>query len=188
VNQSAPPQFIASLAMQRQRLTQHAGDALMSGPGGAVAPDAVDRLSQAFLSSLELIKATEEELREMHALLEETRSARARAELLFDRAPAALVLTTTDTTIRSANRAAAALLGRESSQLLGREVRAMVPASQRRGFKEQLAHVIAAGEASAWSFDIEPGNNVPMTVKAVVNVIDDPVGPQRSLFWSFSAS
>ena len=64
----------------------------------------------------------------------------------------------------------------------------MVPASQRRGFKEQLAHVIAAGDSGAWSFDIEPGNNVQTTVKALVSVIDDPLSPQRSLFWSFSAT
>ena len=179
--------FVQSLASQRQRLLHHASEVLLSGPDAAHRPEAVDRLSQAFMTAIELIKAAEAEIAEFRRLVEEGRAQRAKFEALFDSAPAALLVTTTDTTIRSANRAAASLLGRETSQLLGREIAGIVDRSQARGFREQLSHLVAAGGASRWSFSIQPHGKLPVVVTAAVSLFDDPVIGQRGLYWNLAA-
>src|ERR1041385_5552191 len=140
--------FVATLASQRQRLLHHAGPVLLSGSTGEAPPDGLNRLSQAFMTAIELIKAAEAEIEASRRLILEARAQRSRFEVLFDRSPAALLVTTTDTTIRSANRAAGSLLGREPALLLGRELTSMIDRAQSRGFREHLSHMIAAGELS----------------------------------------
>ena len=180
--------FVTTLASQRTRLLHHAGDALLSAPANAPKPEQFDRLSQAFMTSIELIKAAETEMEQFKRLVAESRAQRARFEALFDLAPAALVVTTTDTTIRSANRAAGALLGRAPAELLGRDLTSMIDRSQTRGFREHLSHMIAAGQASRWSFSINPAGRLPMVVTAAVNLFDDPVIEQRNLYWTLAVA
>lgn len=188
MNDIAPEDFLSSLAAQRQRLLHHAGEVLLSGREATPAPDALDRLSQAFLTSIELIKAAESEIGESRRLAEQVRSERSRFRELFDRAPSALLLTARDTTIRLANHAAGALLGRSPSQLEGRELAGMMDPSQQRGLREYVDHVVTSGGAATWSFSIQAVDRGPVLVKAAVSLIDDTGFPGRSLYWAIATA
>jgi PAS domain S-box-containing protein len=188
VDDTVQEDFVDSLAAQRQRLLHHAGEVLLSGRAEAPDPEALDRLSHAFLASLELLKAAENEMRESRNLIEQARAERSRFRMLFDQAPAALLVTTRVTTIRSANRAAAVLLGREEQQLLGRDLVGMIGRSQQRGFREYVDHVISSGGATAWSFSIQPADRLPIVVKAAVALLDDPMVSSHCLYWSMGAA
>jgi len=188
LNDPAPEDFVASLAAQRQRLLHHAGEVLLSGGAVTPPPEALDRLSQAFLTSIELIKAAEHEIGESRRLVEQARAERARFRSLFDFAPVALLVTTKDTTIRSANQAAGTLLGRDEAELLGRDLVGMIGRSQQRGFREYVEHVVRSGGAAAWSFSIQPADRPPIAVKASVNLIDDTILPSRNLYWAIATA
>lgn len=174
--------FATTLAVQRQRLVHHAKDVMLS-PESAK-PDAVDNLTHAFLTAVELIKSAEEQVADLQAVVARARADEERSQLLFDAAPVALLVTTLDTTIRAANREAARLLGRNADHLLGRDLTGMLPSDQRRGFREQLAQVISLGETSRWSFRLGRANDVPFVAQAAVRLIEDPATAQRALYWS----
>ena len=178
-------EFVSSFALQRQRLLHHA-DAIL----GADAPKdpVVSQLSQTLLTSLELLKVAEEELRDerrtsaTRSLVEERRIAHLTA--LFEMAPAALLLTTTDTTIREANQSAASLLGQSQYQLFGQQLSGMVPAPLRAGFREHLAHAIEIGTVAAWSFQLDLHRAFPAVMSASVRLIDDTTMGTRALYWN----
>ena len=181
--------FVATFASQRQRLLHHADSILKEAPAG---DSPTTRLSQMLLTSLELLKVAEEELREeqrtaaMRSMVQERRVAHLMA--LFNYAPICLVLTTLDTTIREANNAAAALLGWDSHALEGRRVIDMIPGEQRSGFREQLAHAVEVGNVAAWSFRLDVRRTVPAVVSASVRLIDDAAVGTRALYWSLRAA
>lgn len=181
--------FVATFALQRQRLLHHADGILNETPAG---DSPTTRLSQMLLTSLELLKVAEEELREeqrtgvMRNTVQERRIAHLMA--LFDYAPACLVLTTLDTTIREANKAAAALFGWDSHALQGRRVIDMVPGEQRSGFREQLGHAVEVGNVAAWSFRLDVRRTLPAVVSASVRVIDDAAVGARALYWSLRSA
>ena len=184
--ESTSQDFVTSFSLQRQRLLHHAGS-LLGGDAPPTDP-ATAALSQALLASLELLKVAEEELREelrqsaTVASAQERRLAHMTA--LFELSPAPLLLTTTDTTIRESNRAAAALLGREASDLAGAQLSRMVPKAQHEGFREQLALAIEMGTVVAWSFPLELRRTGRASVTATVNMIDDPAVGSRALYWT----
>ena len=184
----AEQDFVTSLASHRQRLQLHVGEALGTPPGGTATSEALSRLAEGFRTAMELMKAAEERLAESHRILEQTRADRARFQYLFDRAPTALMITSSDTTIRSANRAASALLGRETSQLIGRDVTGMVHIDHLRVFRGHLAQVVSSGEAMRWSFLLRPAGRVPFLAHAAVRVVHDPMNTHRSLYWSLTAT
>jgi PAS domain S-box-containing protein len=178
-------EFVSSFALQRQRLLHHA-DAILGGEPPA--DPMVTQLSQTLLTSLELLKVAEEELRDerrtsaTRSLVEERRIAHLTA--LFEMAPTPLLLTTTDTTIREANQSAGALLGRNPPLLTGLQLSDMVPAPQRVGFREHLAHAIEIGTVAAWSFTLEVQRSFPTVMSASVRLIDDAAMGTRALYWS----
>lgn len=190
VDGAAAPGFVTSFALQRQRLLHHVGSLLEGGESAA--NPAVTQLSQMVLTSLELLKVAEDELREeqrtsaTRAVVQERRIAHLAA--LFDHAPMALLLTATDTTIREANRAASALLGRTVHDLEGRRLSDMIPTAQRAGFKEQLAHAHELGAIASWSFNLELRRAVPSVVSATLSLIDDAAVGSRALYWSLRAA
>jgi PAS domain S-box-containing protein len=183
-------EFIPSFALQRQRLLEHAASVL--GSDTRPADPVITQLSQMLVASLELLKVAEEELRE------ERRASAARSTAnerrithlaaLFDLAPAALLLTAVDTTVREANQAAARLLGWDSYELAGRRLSDMVSAPQRTGFREQLACAVDIGSVAAWSFRIDRHRAAPAVVSAAVSLISDAVAGTRGLYWSLSTA
>lgn len=184
--------FVASFSAHRQTLLHHAA-AILPTEGGAV-PDAsrLSKLSQTLLASLELLKVAEEELAEERRRNEASSSAAekriARLRVLFDRAPSALLLTATDTSIREVNRAAGAILNQDPHRLEGRSLQSLVPAAQAAAFRKELAQVIEMSSVAAWSFTLERRGNFPIPVTASVEVIDDEILGPRALYWNIRPS
>ena len=180
--------FIASFSAQRQRLLHHVGAMLAPETANDANPNLLTGLSGMLASALEMLKVAEDELLESglrHAAdLEARDRAIAQRGALFERAPVALLVTATDTTIRECNRAAAGLLGLRADQARGKQLVAMAP-RQQSPFKEQVAHAIAMGSVAAWSFTLTPVRDIPIVVTAAIEVIDDePALGGRVLYWT----
>ena len=184
--------FVASFAMQRQRLMYHAGSVLSPDAPIEAKPESVSKLAQMLLTALEVLKVAEEELIDERRVNMTRQVADARRlahqQLLFDRAPTALVLTTGDSSIREANLAACALLGVDRRQLEGKQVINMVPKAQQQVFREQLRHAIEIGTVAAWSFTLNLSRDLPTLVTASFEVIDDPAVGARALYWHLRKS
>lgn len=184
--------FVASFALHRQRLVHHAASVIPLD--GVEAPDTekVARLSQTLVASLELLKVAEEEVaeeRRRNAVATEAATKRiAHLERLFDLAPSALLLTTMDTSIREANRAAGALLCQDTSRLEGKQLLSLVPATYAAAFRKELSQVVEMSSVAAWKFMLERRGNVPVTVTATVNVIDDAAVGARAMYWTIRAA
>jgi PAS domain S-box-containing protein len=189
---SAKQDFVASLAMQRQRLLHHAGPILDSAQLPAGDPVVVTRLSQTLLTSLELLKLAEEQLvetRRVQATMEASLQRRlAHVGTLFDRAPVPLLLTTSDSTIREVNRAAASLLGRDSYSLAGEQLMRMVPREQQAMFRDQLGLALEMKEVVAWSFRLDLKRSLPVVVTARLEVIEDPAIGARAIYWNLQTA
>ena len=189
-DQTTQQDFVASFSLQRQRLLHHAGS-ILGGETAQTNPESLARLSQTLLTSLELLKVAEDELREerrtnaMRSTVQERHIAHFSA--LFDLAPVPLLLTTADTTIREVNRAGAKFLGRDAYSLGGLQLSNMVPQAQRNAFREQLGHVLEIGAVAAWSFTLELQRSLPCVVSATVELINDEAVGTRALYWSLRA-
>ena len=185
--ESSPQDFVASFALQRQRLLHHAGS-LLGNDRVQSDPESLARLSQTLLTSLELLKVAEEELRDERRANATRQAAQDRrlAHLtsMFNRAPAALVLTTTDTTIREANLAAGTFFGRDGYRLQGSRLCEMVPRELQASFREQLGTALEMGAVAAWSFPIQLQRAGRIVATAAVSVIDDASVGTRALYWS----
>lgn len=179
--------FAASFAQQRQLLLHHAAT-LITPEGVAADSDALPKLSQMLLASLEVLKVAEEELVDDRRRAATTRLAHdrriAQLEVLFELAPTALILTTADTSIREMNKAGGTLFTRDAYKLEGKQLLTMIPRPQQALFKEQLSRVIEIGAVSAWSFVIERQADVPIAVTAAVEVIADAAIGARALYWN----
>jgi PAS domain S-box-containing protein len=186
---SSSDDFVASFSFQRQRLLSHAGTLLTASPNEVAADSAaVSRLTQTLVASLEFLKVAEQEMvdeRRRHATVEDAQTRQAaHYQALFDLAPTPLLITTTDTSIRDLNAAAARLLGLEPSQVDGRQLSSMVPRAQAAAFKEQLGHMLEIGSVAAWSFTLDVQRNLPVVISATVEIINDPAVGARALYWN----
>lgn len=185
---TAKQDFLSSFAQQRQRLLHHAGPILTQELTTAD-PQVLTRLSQTLLTSLELLKVAEEklaELRRENAASEESFERRlAHASMMFELAPTPLLLTTSDSTIREVNRAAANLLGREPSALAGTPLLEFVPRDQQAKFRDQLALALELKQVNAWSFRLDVKRSAPVMVTTCLELIEDPGTGARALYWNF---
>ena len=186
-----PSDPVTPLALQRQRLLQHAGDVIGRDASTIEAAD-ITRLSQTLLTALELLKVADDELREerlMSAMIQAGQDIRiAHLDALFKLAPAALCLTTSDTMIRETNVAGTRMFGVDAYTLGGTRISEMVPRDQVATFKEKLALAIEVGSVDAWSFMLQLKRSAAATVCATMHVIDDAAVGGRALFWSFRSA
>lgn len=184
--------FVASFALQRQRLLHHVGSVLAADSAAeGDAATAVATLSPVLMTSLELLKVAEEEL------LEERRTNATRQAIqdrrlqhltaMFDLAPAPLMLTTTDTTIREMNQAAASFFGRDAYSMSGMQLSQMVSKAQQATFREQLALALEIGRVETWSFTLDLQRSGSAAVVATVQQIDDAAVGARALYWNIRA-
>jgi PAS domain S-box-containing protein len=180
--------FTTSFSAQRQRLLQSAAAILTGDAPLEAGPEAMGRLAQLLTAALATLKVAEDELVQERGRVETAQTTHERRlahqQMLFDRAPAALLLTTTDSSIREANFAAAELLGVDRSQLEGKQLSAMTPRAQQAGFREQMGQLAGAGSVGSWTFTLEPMRRPPMSVTAAVEVLDDLTVGARALYWT----
>lgn len=182
---------ISPLALQRQRLLQHAAT-VIDRDSSTVGPADIARLSQTLLAALELLKVADDQLseeRRTNATIQAAQDQRlAHLDAMFALAPTPLVLTTGDTTIRQANVACARLLGIEAPTLTGMQLSDMIPRAELAAFRGQLALAIERGGVDAWSFTLQLRRTVPATMCATMQVIDDAALGARALYWNLRPS
>jgi len=189
--QTTPPaerdDFLVSFSHQRHVLLRRASEVLGREARDANNSDSREGLSQMLLAALELLKVAEAELiderRERDKQQNRLERLAAHCQSLFRRAPAALFVTTSDTTIRDVSDAGADLLKRTATELEGQQLRALIPRNQRDRFDKELKQVLDLPSVAAWSFTIERRSDVPVVVKASVRVEEDPGISARGLYW-----
>ena len=182
-------EFAATLESQRKRMLQQASIALC--PPGALPIteqfDAVPRLSALLAASLEELKVAQEELsRQQEALVEsQTKDERLLTyyRMLFELAPTATIVTDLNAAIRDVNGAACTLLKREAHLLHRKPLTALVRREHRQSFRVGLARLAITKGATNWVFALERHTDVPLTVRASVNIIPDRSLGSGSLLW-----
>jgi PAS domain S-box-containing protein len=182
--------FISTFARQRNAMLRHA-DAVLSPVSASglegMPPETIPKLSQLLVSSLEELKVAEEELLEQHLATLSTRAELERTlafyRALFDLAPCSLLLTTTDGTIRLANRAVSELLKRDVYFLEGKPLPAIIPREGRGEFRQQLSRVNQIGGVTNWRFTVERYAEAAVQVEAVVQPVPASVAGANALYW-----
>jgi len=104
---------------------------------------------------------------ELRLSRDEAERERARYTDLYDFAPTGYLTLTPDGTMGNANRAAAALLGRDAAMLTGKRLGMFVAAEQRESLNEFLAEVFAASGPVANEIAIVEDAGIPRTVALV---------------------
>src|SRR3954469_14692306 len=202
LNEQAPD-FLATFTRQRQQLLHHAGAILApaaertatadmaAAATPSLASDAAPKLTQLLVTSLEELKVAEEEMLEQHLEILSTRGELERMiayyRALFDFAPSALLLTTTEGSIRASNRAASSLLMRDTYHLEGKPIPAIVPREHRSEFRQQLARLSVTVGVSNWCFTVERPTDKPIKVTAAVHMIPAALSGSAALYWHLRA-
>lgn len=183
--------LIATFAQQRQRLLKHTADILCS-EGTPVRQPVVEReakLSAILVSSLEQLKVAEEELIERTQALAEMRGDLEDqvygARMLFDLAPACLILTDMYGNIVDANRAAQSLFKRDRAALERQPLARFIAPDDRRAFREALARVAETDGVKDWRLELVRPTAVPVRVSIALQVLKEtsPSKPTR-FYWS----
>jgi PAS domain-containing protein len=188
-SETPPPAFLATFSRQRQQLLTRVSESLF--PDQAVAPDAAraEALGQCLLTSLEELKVAEEEMlnQQLELLSMKAESDRAITywRTMFDLAPVALMLTTSDAVIRATNQSAAEMLTRDVYHLEGKPFSAIVNQAMRAEFRAQLKHVVAAGGVEAWSMVLDRKTREPIRVEAKVQLIPSALTGTPAMYWAF---
>jgi len=94
-----------------------------------------------------------------------------RHQLLFEAAPACLLVTNAVGTILQANRAAAALLGRPFAQLQRMSLVSHVARADRSAFREALARVGLTEGVHDCRFALTRNDGVPVRVSAAIHLV-----------------
>jgi PAS domain S-box-containing protein len=102
---------------------------------------------------------------------------------LFDRTPAAYLVTDSSGTVRQASRRACRLLGTTGRFLAGRALSSFVDAEQRAAFRERLGQTEQLEEAAPWMLRVRPRGGEPVTVAVAVSAARDRSGRPVALRW-----
>jgi PAS domain S-box-containing protein len=200
LNEQAP-EFLATFTRQRQQLLHHAGAILTTLPERGAVDGLADvasspaegspKWTQLLVTSLEELKVAEEEMLEQHLEILSTRGELERMvtyyKALFDLAPSALLLTTTEGSIRACNRAATSLLMRDTYHLEGKPIPAIVPREHRSEFRQQLSRLSVTVGVSNWRFTVERPTDSPLEVTAAVHMIPSALTGSAALYWHVRA-
>jgi len=182
-------EFAATLESQRQRMLRQASVTLCPPSALPITEqfDAVPRLSALLTASLEELKVAEEELTRQQEALVESQAHHEREltyyRMLFDFAPTATIVTDLNASIRDVNRAACALLKREAAMLNRKPLAALLPREDRQSFRAGLARLMITEGATNWLFALDRHTDVPVKVRASVNIIPDRSLGSGSLLW-----
>ena len=181
------PDFVVAVAQQRQRLLHHAGSLLTSVDAVQPAAETVPKLTQHLATSLEELKVAEEELFDQHLQSETTRAEQERKLSYFRAlchfAPTPLFLTTTESGIRAANKAASELVMRDLYRLEGKPLTALVPSESRAEFQRQLALVVQTGGVTNWRFTLLRQADAPIRVEASIKLLPAEIAGARAFYW-----
>ncbi|HEY4306308.1 MAG TPA: PAS domain-containing protein [Gemmatimonadaceae bacterium] len=138
---------------------------------------AYPRLAAMLASSLQLLKAADEEIARRDTAAN-TREEALRGEIaherkLFDDVGVPLIMSDLSGTILAANRAARRLLGAEHEELAGASLSTYLASSERADFRTTLGRLRAAGTTPDWQVRVQPRRHSALTMRASVVVIED---------------
>jgi PAS domain-containing protein len=185
---SPSTEFLSTFSRQRQLLLKRVGE---SFPDQVIATDEdkAMALGQCLMTSLEELKVAEEEMlnQQMEILATKAESDRTITywRTLFDLAPVALMLTTSEGVIRASNHAAAELLTRDVYHLEGKPFSALVNQAMRADFRAHLKRVIDAGGVEAWSLVLDRKTREPIRVEAKVQLVPSALTGTMAMYWAF---
>ncbi|MEP0818365.1 MULTISPECIES: helix-turn-helix domain-containing protein [Trichocoleus] len=131
------------------------------------------------MASEELQVAIEELQRqnnELVGLQQQLVQERDRYRELFELAPDAYLITTTDGVVREANRAAASLLNVAQRFLIGKPFLSFIPLEQRLPWQRKMMQLRSMERSQDWELPLQPREDSCVTVKATVSVVPN-LGP-----------
>ena len=103
---------------------------------------------------------------------------------LFERAPCAYLVTSSDTRIRYANEAACSILRRPKNALAGKPLICFVPLEERSHFRLAVIRAGSAAAVSQWPLSLFPtGARRKLSCRAYVRVVAD-ARLARALYWN----
>lgn len=183
--------LISTFAQQRQTLLKHTSE-ILCGEAIPVARDGRERevkLSAVLVTSLEELKVAEEELVERTEALADLRDELEQqvrgTRLLFDLAPAHLLVTDIYGTIVDANLACQQLLKRDLVVLERQPLARFIAPDERRAFRDALNRVVASEGVNEWRLALVRPTAGPLAVSATVRVVKGAAeAGQHRLFWS----
>ena len=133
------------------------------------------------------LRAAEEELRQQHDELLETRQQiemeRERYAALFDLAPDGYLITDAAGVIQEANHAAVALLAVSHEVLVGKPLVLWIAKEDRPAFHAQLAHLTQALRVRDWEVQLQPQQGSAFPASITVGVRRSPQEPGPVLYW-----
>lgn len=152
---------------------------------------AYPRLAATLASSLQLLKAADEELARRNIAAQE-REAALELELVherrvFDALGVPIVISDPSGTVLTANSAARKLLGVDEQEMIGISLATFVSSDDRADFRTMLTRLRSVGETPDWHVRVQPRRHSPLTMRASVVVIEG--GNRRTgtatLSWCF---
>ncbi|MCA1992720.1 MAG: PAS domain S-box protein, partial [Coleofasciculus sp. S288] len=159
------------------------------GASASVHPQA-DILPSAFkelgVASEELQVASEEMLQQMEELItlrSQLETERQRYQDLFEFMPNAYLVTDANGKIQEANRAAAALLNVETSQLISKLLISFIPVQDRREFRFKLNQLQEYDWVQEWMAKLQPRNGEILDVALTVAATRDAQCKVISIRW-----
>jgi PAS domain S-box-containing protein len=102
---------------------------------------------------------------------------------LFEQAPVAYLVTSTEGTIRQANRPAATLLKTQARQLIGRSLALFVPEGSRRAFRARIPQLCESEGPHEWYIQLQAWEGEPLDVLLLIGVTYDSTGRPAALRW-----
>ncbi|HEU0052007.1 MAG TPA: PAS domain S-box protein, partial [Longimicrobium sp.] len=155
---------------------------------------ASDSAEPALLETIEELQVTVEELRISHEQLHQAQTeleeahrvrecSQADFEQLFEAAPVTMLVTDPDGVVRTANAAAAAMVGVRASSLTGKPLAVFVAEGDRRGFRLALTALRRELGARTLPLRLQPRNGPVVETTATVVPLPRP-GGGRTLLWS----
>jgi PAS domain S-box-containing protein len=162
-------------------LERRAGESLVSATD--LLPSALEELQVAF----EELRIAEEEIHQQnHELLaarERIEDEHRRYRELFDFAPDAYIVTTTNGTIREANHAAAALFGMPQNALVGTPLAMFVADYARRAFRHDMNQLQRREGTQQWEARMQPHGRAAFDAAITVAPIHNLSGKLEGLRW-----
>ena len=152
----------------------------------------LDNVAHALEKTLGDLDRAAEELRVQNdALVAATTDLEGTAALfrdLFELAPAAYLVTTTDTRILYANQAACDLLGRRKNSLAGKPVICYVPLEDRSAFRAAVVRSNSGGTVTTWMATLLPtGGAGKAIVRIRIRALFTPgARTGRALYWNIT--
>ncbi|MFO7170478.1 MAG: PAS domain-containing protein [Chloroflexota bacterium] len=174
--------FARRVASMRERVSQLFRDA-QSGATSDLLTLAFDEL-QGALDELQFAEAALRAQSQQQLISEEALETERRYYCdLFERAPVGYLVTSSDGTIRQANRPASELLGVPARQLIGRSLALFVPEGSRRKFRARISQLGCKDTPDEWILQLQPWEGQPFDALLLAAPARDTGGRVASLRW-----